>query len=113
MILQSIWSHPVTEGHMQRDLDGCPNLKFCTVVSAWYWSSMNCIFQFYRCLKSMCIVLLGVTRYCVFVGLLFMQCVSSGWYKKCTTYARSNILLADSLLHLTFGMSIHFVLMCW
>jgi len=65
MILQSIWNHPVTQGHKPEELNGCQNLRVCTVVSVWYWSSMNCIFQYYRCLKSMHVVLLGVICVCL------------------------------------------------
>lgn len=72
--LQSVWNHPVTQGHKPEDLNGCQNLKVCTVVSVWYWSSMNCIFQYYRCLKSMYVVLLGVIF--LFIGSLFICCVS-------------------------------------
>ena len=36
MILQSIWNYPVTQGHKPEDLNGCQNLRVCTVVSVWY-----------------------------------------------------------------------------
>jgi hypothetical protein len=50
---------------------------------------------------------------CVFIGSLFVCCVA-GWYiKKCRTYAKSDRFFADSLLHVTMRMCIHFMLMCW
>jgi hypothetical protein len=61
----NVFGTTLWQDHVTEDSNGCQNLRVCTVVSVSYWSSMNCIFQFYRCLKSMYIVLLGVICVCV------------------------------------------------